>query len=399
MPLVERGPLSGFYAPDYDGRSTVNLLASIIGASGGHSPHAPLTGVSAASFERADNILYLVIDGLGRAQLERHLARGAGQRFFAAHDSTTITTVFPATTAAAVTTFNTGASPTEHGILSWYLHLPDLGAIATVLRTQTRAGTPLVPPGFDLANYYRVPSYLNSVPRTRGLLSWGDIPDVPFASVGTQWTERRSYRTLEALLETTVDFVHAAGPRLGYVYWPRYDGLCHELGTTHPDVETHFGELDTMLADLTFRLRGTRTILCVLADHGLVDVERPNCIELGAIPGFMECLAVAPSGDQRQQSCFVRPARVEAFLAIVERELGHACQCIPGEALLDAGVFGPGTPHPALPQRLGDYVLLCNDGYALSHTPPGLPPIYMPGSHGGMSAEEILIPLYLVECP
>ena len=39
------------------------------------------------------------------------LYQGYGQRFFARHPHRRITTVFPATTAAAVTTFDTGSLP------------------------------------------------------------------------------------------------------------------------------------------------------------------------------------------------------------------------------------------------------------------------------------------------
>lgn len=399
MPLVERGPLRGFYAPDYGGRSTVNLLSSVIEACGGTSPHGELDAPGVQTLQAARCILYLVVDGLGQAQLDRHLSRGQGGRFFARHRHTTISTVFPATTAAAVTTFDTGTTPTEHAILSWYLHLPDLGCVATVLRTTTRMGTPLFPPDFDLRGYYDVPSYVESVAVHRAVLSWKDIPHVPFAAVGTYWEDRRSYLDLEGLVETTATFAAEAGRRLAYVYWPRYDGLCHEVGCTDPQVDAHFEEIDAMLALLVERLAGTQTTLCVLADHGLIDVAAENCIDLAQVPGLMQCLATAPAGDQRQQSCFVRPDAVDDFLALVHRNLGHACHCIPGRLLLEAGVFGPGRPHPALRQRLGDYVLLCKDGFSLIHTPPGLSPVFMPGSHGGMSAPEIQVPLYMVECP
>jgi hypothetical protein len=398
MALIERGPLQGNYLPDYAGGSTVNLLASLIHARGGRSPHRELDGLPAASIADATNLFYLVLDGLGLHQLRRHLAAGLGQRFFARHEHRGISTVFPATTAAAVTTFDTGASPTEHAILSWYLSLPDLGVVSTVLRTTTRMGTPLLPADFDLRGYYQVPSYVESVQTHCGLLSFGDIPNVPFGEVGTRWPDRRSYVDLGGLVDTVATFAREGGPRFAYVYWPRYDGLCHELGCLHPDVSAHFEALDVMLADLVDALAGTGSCLCVLADHGLVDVEQSHCLDLAAIDGLMDCMPVVASGDQRQLSCFVRPHKVDDFLAIVERELGDACICVPGETLLQAGVFGPGTPHPKLRSRLGDYVLLCKDGWALIHTPAGMQPVYMPGSHGGMSEAEIMIPLYVVRC-
>ncbi len=398
MPRVEHGPLAGNYLPDYDGGSTVNLMASLIAARGGTSPHEPLRGLEVAPLSGVDTLFYMVLDGRGLHQLRAHLDNGLGRRFFAKHAYRELTTVFPATTAAAVTTFDTGSSPAEHGILSWYLHLPDLGVVSTVLRTTTRIGAPLLPEPFDMRAYYRVPSYVETMPVHRGLLSYGDIPEVPFGRVGTRWDDRRSYLDLDGLRDTVAAFATEAPgeKRFAYVYWPRYDGLCHEHGIGHDEVATHFEELDTMLAQLMDRLAGTNSALCILADHGLVDVDAERCIDVARIDGFMDCLAVAPSGDQRQLSCFVRPRAEQRFLEIVERELSHACVCIPGEALLEAGAFGPGVHHDALRSRLGDYVLLCKDDHSLIHTPPGLEPMVMPGSHGGMSEPEIKIPLFVV---
>ena len=397
MPMIESGPLAGNYAPDYDGGSTVNLLSTLVHARGGRSPHPELRGLSSASLEDADTIFYVVLDGLGLHQLKRHLGQSLGTQFFARHPFAPITTVFPATTAAAVTTFDTGASPTEHGILSWYLHLPDLGCVSTVLRTTTRMGTGLVPEEFDLRAYYDVPSYVETTTCKRALLSFGDIPNVPFRVVGTDWDDRRAYLDLDGMVDAVTKFAgEATQKQFAYVYWPRYDGLCHELGCLHDDVAAHFEDMDAAMARIVEGLRGANSALVVLADHGLIDVEPQNCIDLVKVEGLMQTLAMVPSGDQRQLSCFVRHGRVETFLEIVERELGHACVCVPGSVLIEAGVFGPGTQHAALDGRLGDYVLLCKDGYALIATPAGLEPMYMPGSHGGMSAPEIQIPLFTV---
>ncbi|MBL8942589.1 MAG: alkaline phosphatase family protein [Myxococcales bacterium] len=396
MPRLTEGPLAGSYLPDYGGGSTVELMASIIRSRGGRSPHRDLDVMPARMLEDARALVYLVVDGLGFAQLQRHLARGQGAAFFGRHPAAAISTVFPATTAAAVTTFDTGASPTEHGILSWYLHLPDQGCIATVLRTTTRIGTPLFPEAFDLQRYYQVPSHVATMTDTMALLSWGEIPNVPFGRVGTRWQDRRRYDDLEQMVGTIAEFAAEPGRRVAYAYWPRYDGLCHEVGCTHPDLDAHFDAIDAALGELHRRLAGTDTALIVLADHGLVDVDARHCIDLAEVDGLMDCLATAPAGDQRQMSLFVRPHALADFDRVFERSLARACMRIDGRALQALGAFGPGTPHPQLHRRVGDVVLVARDGWAMGYTPPGTDPVFMPGSHGGMSEAEIRIPLLVV---
>ena len=78
MPKVTEGPLRGFYLPDYDGGSIVNLLSSIIRSRGGRSPHRELIGLSASQLRGAQKLVYLLIDGIGEAQLQAFLGSGHG---------------------------------------------------------------------------------------------------------------------------------------------------------------------------------------------------------------------------------------------------------------------------------------------------------------------------------
>lgn len=384
----------GFCLPDYEGGSIVNLLASIIRSRGGRSPHADLRILPARALAGARKVVYLVVDGLGEDQLRRFLKGGRGREFFGAHTHRTITTVFPATTAAAVTTFGTGASPAEHGILGWFLHLHDLGLVSTILPATTRTGTPLAPAGFDLGKYLDLPSHLDSVKCRTELLSWGHIPTSRYSRTGVRWTKRRAFTTLGGMIRQVVAFARSPGDGLAYAYWPDYDTLCHGKGCDHPGTLKHLDEIDRALARLVQRLEKTGTALVVTADHGLVDTHRN--IELRNVPGFYDCLAILPSGDARQVQCFVRPSEVRRFLSLVLQHLDKACVCVPGREVLESGVLGPGKPHPALANRVGDFVLVAKDGCAIAASPAGMKSAFNVASHGGMSRAEMLVPLYTV---
>lgn len=372
-------------------------MTSIIRARGGRSPHRDLACLPARDLRPFRKIIYLVVDGLGEAQLRDYLSRKGRSRFFLAYSRDVITSVFPATTASAVTTFATGASPAEHGIVGWHLNLPDLGLVSTILPCVTRTGVPMAGEKFDLKRYLRLPTYMESAKGQRWLLSWGHIPTSRYSLAGPRWTRRLGYRTLGGMEKRIREFIESKGSGLAYVYWPYYDTLCHEHGSEHPAARRHLNALDRTLERLARRVRQQGDcVLLVTADHGMMDCSEERRVDLSRVPGFMNCMTTMPAGDARQMQCFVRPAAVERFRAIVRRQLGRACFCVDGKTLLDSGVLGPGRAHPALAGRVGDFMLLAKEGYAFGVTMPQADPDFNVANHGGMSATEMRVPLYAV---
>ena len=56
-------------------------------------------------------------------------------------------------------------------------------------------------------------------------------------------------------------------------------------------------------------------------------------------------------------------------------------------------LFGPGTPHPRLSDRLGDLIVAAHDDAYLWWAEKENPLV---GRHGGLSAEEMIVPLLSV---
>lgn len=398
MPKLTEGPLQGLYFPDYPTATLVNLMASVIVARGGTSPHRPLAAAPPERLAEPRHLLCIVVDGLGAAQLADYLARCPGSPFFGVHAHTTLSSLFPATTASAITTFLTGATPAEHAILGWHLNLPDLGLTSTVLMSQARTGTTFAPEAFDLDAYLALPSYLDSVPGPRAQLSYGVIPHSRFSRAAAHWDRVRSVETLAGLQHEVAAFCSEVARGLAYVYWPVHDALCHQHGIHDPRTLDHLGQIDAMLAELRDTLRGREAMLLVTADHGIYDTPLEQRIDLATVPGLYDCLATLPCGDAGHASCFVRPRREARFLELVAHYLGDACHCIAGETLLELGAFGPGDPHPQLQGRVGDYLLIARDRQAFAAPIAGAAPWFMTGNHGGMTATEMRVPLFVVAC-
>lgn len=382
--------------PNYSGGSILNLMSSLILARGGRTPHRPLRGLPPAQIQPYRKVILFLLDGLGSKQLHRFILDGHGRHFFAVHPWQKITTACPATTAAVVTTLATGASPAEHGILGWHLHLPDLGMDGTILPFVTRTDTPIARPEFNLEKYLALPAPLSTIQERRVLISLGDIPTSRTSMAQSWWSERHSFQDLNGMLRRLRAFARSRGRASAYAYWPHYDSHCHEHGPEGRKPTKHLAELDAFLARVVRALAGTNTLLLVTADHG--HMQTHTRIDLSKIPGFYDTLATLPSGDARMVQCFVRPARVKEFLRLTRQPpLLGAAACAPLSVVLRSGILGPGKPHPALRNRLGDYTLFAAPSHAFLY-PAALSAEKAPkfGNHGGLSPDELEVPLFAV---
>ena len=123
--------------PDYHGGSIVNLMATLqMGLGGERHAYAPLRQLSPDAVGAHRQVILWVIDGLGYAYLRAHPE--------AAHLNAALqgrmTSVYPPTTASAITTFLTGDAPQQHGLTGWFVYFRELGTILSVLPGRTRYG-------------------------------------------------------------------------------------------------------------------------------------------------------------------------------------------------------------------------------------------------------------------
>jgi len=132
--------------PAYGGGSLVNLVASLVEARGGPPRHPPLALLEPRELASARNIVLVIVDGLGDNYLMR---QGKGGEL-ARRRRGALTSVFPSTTASAITTSYTGCTPLEHGITGWYTYFGEAGYVAAPLPFRTRGDMlPLREKGFS----------------------------------------------------------------------------------------------------------------------------------------------------------------------------------------------------------------------------------------------------------
>jgi hypothetical protein len=383
--------------PAYDGGSLLNLIATFVAARGGTPRHTTLEALPPDAIASARNLVFWLVDGLGY----RYLAdRGRGGALVD-HLAGALTSVFPSTTASAITTSYTGASPAEHGLTGWFTWFPQIGAIAAPLPFRRRGDdVSLVQLGWRTELLLDTPSVFGSMAARCIVVSQARIVDSDYSRHFGGAAERRGYEHLAQLVEQ-VDAAVRSGPERKYVYayYPEFDTVAHRHGVGSSQAAKRLAAVDAAFADLLRRLAGTDTVLVVSADHGFVDTPPGEALLLADYPHLRELLVRPLSGEPRVAFCHVREGTAAEFERCACAALGDYADVRASTSLVDEGWFGPGQPHPELLQRVGDVALVMRGHATIKDWMPGEKPHRMIGNHGGVSEDEMRIPLVVARLP
>ena len=375
--------------PNYAGGSLVNLIASVVAGCGAPPRHAPLDALAPQAVAQARNVVLFIIDGLG----ERYLARRGAGGELGRRQRGAITSVFPSTTASAITTSYTGYTPLEHGLTGWFTYFGQAGCVGAALPFRSRGDLQLLSArGVSAAELFSAPSLFKSLPRRSIVVSYREIIGSDYNLRHCEGAERRAYDTLDALVDE-VEAAVKSGPekKFVYAYWPEYDAISHRHGSESAEAFRRFESVDAAFGRLVSKLSGTESLLIATADHGFIDVAAEDCLEPPA--EIASLLRFPLCGERRVAYCHVHSSA--EFMKRAADWLGPRADVRPSCELVDEGWFGPGEPHARLAERVGDVALVMRERYTVKDWLAGEPRHLHIGNHGGTSEDEMTIPLIL----
>ncbi len=385
---------------DYAGGSIANLSATIaqgFGAPAGGAPLSDALDNSLRLSERlaeAATVMLVVLDGVGMAQLERHMPDGC----LAAHQHSDLTSVFPSSTAPAITSLMTGLTPAAHGTAAWFIHHERPDTIFRSLPMDVR-GDPVSPAPADLW------SWGGWMRRARGDF-YGFQPDFicdsAYSRQALAGAQRLGYREPSELPARLAQIARQQNRRrqFVYVYLPQFDTISHQFGCESEQAAQCLRAFDSWFEQLLTAVRNTPTLVVAVADHGFIDVLPESQHEMTDFPEIQRCLVAPLAGEPRAVFCRVAPSAQEGFeQKLANSTLSQFCDVYSSADLLRAGWFGPDlTSAPASPDllaRIGSHTLVMRDGHTLVDAVPGEQAHQFVGMHGGIMAAEMSVPLIL----
>lgn len=415
LPKLSANHLEGdanLILPSYDGLGLVNLAPSVSRWLGGPVfSEATFSPEIMDKFEkRYKRVVVLVVDALGYNHLKRMIEGEQApvwKALLSKGNLFPISSVSPSTTATALTTIWTGKDPQRHGIIGYEMWVKELSmVINTILHqpiTYLNDVGSLVKSGFD-------PSAFLGVPPFGEVLEAGRIEShsfLPYTITGSGLSQMHSSKTIlhgyvseSDLWANLRDNLNArpANAKYIYAYWSLVDTLMHRYGPDDDRVANQFAmlswALQTQLFDRLESWAKQDTLFLMTADHGAVPTPQHEEYVLANHPELIEQLVMMPTCENRLSFLYVKPGREMAVREYFDHTWPGKFTLMKRQQAFEMNLFGVSPLNPKLESRVGDLI-------AVSHGNAYLwwanKPNTMLGRHGGLTADEMLIPLFGID--
>ena len=404
-----------FRKPIYDTYGFANLPDTILQAFGipGTPELKPLPATVLHNLpQQYDKVILLFVDAFGWRFFEKYKNEyPVLQHLLQNGVISKLTSQFPSTTAAHVTTINTGLPVGEHGVYEWNYYEPTLDAVIQPLffsyagekqretLAQINADHSILFP----TNTLHQKLAGNGIQST--VYSPEEFGDSAYTNMVMNGSQVKPYKTLtEGFINLTTQVSQS---EKGYFYF--YYGDIDKMGHTYgPESSQFAAQISTFLHALETYLIGSlegktnKTLLLMTADHGQVYAAPEKAIYLNQLfPEIIPLLQttatgnpIIPAGSGRDFFLHVQSDHLQQVKALLTEKLQGKAEVYETTQLIEQGFFGPLPVSEKFLSRVGNLVVLPYKNYLVWWFEEGVFKQKHIGHHGGLTPEEIETILY-----
>src|SRR4051794_18610866 len=352
--------------------------------------------------QRVDRVVLVLLDAFGWRFFDRYAdAHPLLRRFLADGTVAKLTSQFPSTTVAHVTTLHTGRPVTEHGLYEWNLYEPSIDALITPLMFSFagdgRRDTLRVIRADPRAMFPTQTLYQRLSGAGVRCIAYQPASFAPstYDGVLVNGADMRPYPSVESAFGALADdLADTPAPVYAYVYIDAVDAIGHQQGPSSGP----FAAVVRRCLDAIARARGTLpagTLLLLAADHGQVDVDPARTRFVNELwPGLRAHLRhdrrgrpLAPAGSARDLFLHTMPDARDHVVETLRGLLADRARVYATDELVAEGLFAA-PPGPRLRERLGDVCVLPAPGETVWWRERGRFDMRFRGHHGGLTPDE-----------
>ncbi len=379
------------FFPDYE-RSILNLIVSILKKYQVKSDYASLKELDGPLQHDYTNVVLLIMDGLGENILS-NIPDGSISK----HRKTTISSVFPSTTTAAIATLLSGLPPAVHGNLAWSLYFKELGRTIDFLPYRdSYTKEPFSCTRLDGKKVLSYPTILDQIQKaTQNKVKTIQIYQKEFV------LDSASPLTIGVddfhSLCSGIQFVcNSPEKKFVWAYYDQPDGLIHKYGCYAKQTKAFLTQFESEIKQLAKDLKNTNTLLIITADHGHKNIDKSY--DIVKLEKLQECFTMPPFLESRCLSMFVKYEKRVLFEKRFKKMFSDQFVLYTKEAFLQSGLLGKGTLHKKIDDFIGDYIAIATGNSIIKLGTHLLKDTHNKKStHCGLTQDEMEIPLILFD--
>jgi len=410
---IEKQKQGEFIYPCYESYCFSNIPSAVLYLFGlqKNSPLSKILDKAEITPVNSKKVVFFLVDSFGYKQWLEYEDRYEFLKQFTKKGVVVpMTTVFPSSTSAILTTINSGLTPQEHGLPEWRVYFDELDKIIVTLPF-----TPLGEEGKDTLLKAGVdPKILFDGKTIYETLLKSKIPSFTFIrNTYAQSTYSKSVcrgsettsfiNSSDLLVNLRKKIAEVPTPAYFYVYWDAIDSISHTYG---PRTEQYLAELngffylmqEEFIQKMDKNLAEEISIL-IASDHGQVNVDPKETIYLNQYSEVVDNFQVGPSGNKilpwggpRDVFLAIKPEKLNQVFEFLTKTLQGKAVVMKIEKALKEGLFGQGDLHKKFQNRVGNILILPRGNLTVWYEYFKDKKLNLLGTHGGLSPDEMLIP-------
>lgn len=354
-------------------------------------------------------ILFL-IDGFGWEFFEGFASKYPFlSRFSKEGVASKISAEFPSTTAAHITSINTGKEVGETGIYEWFYYEPIADRmIAPLLFSNAgdhESGT-LLKEGFTGEQMFPFETVYQKLSKknVRSLVMQQEsIAHSPYSKAMFAGADLFAYVHFSEALDRLVSLCQAPfkDPTYIFVYFGDIDSMGHRHGITSSQFADSIDSCWTMIEHRFWQKLSScpnRIAAMFTADHGMTPVNPKTTVLLNQICPQLSPMVkknrngmpLVPAGSCRDFFLHIESRYLDEAQGLLQDKLKGIADVVFTDTLLNAGFFGEKPPSKRLKERIGNLVVLpyLNEGVFWWFEKHRLEQHFY-AAHGGLTADEM----------
>ena len=367
-----------FVKPLYDSYCFSRIPGTVLKLLTGKSDHTLPVDVMGGEWERPDVVVLFLIDGFGWEFFDGYASKYPFlHRYESEGIASKITSQFPSTTAAHVTTINTGLEVGESGVYEWFYYEPLVDRMIAPLLFSYAGDhelNTLLESKIDPVEFYPKKTLYQKL-NEKGVKSYvmqhEGIAHSPYSKSMFNGAENLPFLQLRNGLQKVVELCKKPHqqPTYIYLYFGDIDAMGHRHGITSVQFADAVDYCWKMFEECFFvpmQDVKNKVSAMITADHGMVPVEPKRTFYLNKVfPDIADSfkknragIPLVPAGSCRDFFLHIEDTQLGSVKKQLEKQFDGVAEIYLTEELIQKGVFGSKAPSKLLMDRIGNLVIL-----------------------------------------